>query len=626
MRRSLLLIAVWGILGLGWIGEAMAAPRLLNVRKSSTPESTRVVLDLEAPPVYEIQSSPAAPILTIHLQRLSLPRGAQEVLIEDRVVRKVRIDPSDKEGVKVILFLHQPSNSKVFALTRDKDKPDRLVIDVFRPRGDIRDKTEKPESPPAKPESREAKSLPAKEEMPLTKPPSPEPERVKSPPAKEGAPIPKPPRPEPEQVKPPPAQIEKKESKLSDPELREKKGISPKIEDPPRASPLDKSRDLAVPPPKGIARLVDIRHWPAPDHTRIVADLEGAPEHEILPQTDPLVWTLRLRGIVLPRGRQEISVGDQVINKIQVDPEGRDTANLSVFLIKPSRLNVFVLKPFEDKPDRLVIDVSRPDLEEKEKEQRQGTRELKAKKKRIVVIDPGHGGDDPGAVGPRKTFEKDIVLDLAHNLQKTLDATGEIRAFLTRRGDYFVPLMDRIKIAQEYEADLFISLHCNGSRSRQTRGSSVYCLSLKGASDMATQLLAQKENASDMVGGTSRAPTQKDLDSILLDLEQTHAINESLHLGGLVLNELGKVNRIQFSQPRQAGFAVLKAPEFPSILIETAFLTNPGEEMLLRKKSFQDQVSQAIAAAVKRYIPLLSAKEGSSGGNLHGRGTKRGGG
>jgi len=463
---------------------------------------------------------------------------------------------------------------------------------------------EKPEGAPSKEESREAKAPPAKVEKPESKPSRPESGPAKSPPAK----------------------VEKTASKTPGPEPKPPKPEPPKVEDPPRAVTPEQPREIGIPPAKGTARLVEIRHWSAPDHTRVVADLEGTPAYEILPQPDPLLFTLKLRGIVLLKGSQEISVGDPVIHRIKLDVEERDEARLSLFLVKPGRLEVFFLKPFEDKPDRLVIDISRPDLEEKEKEQRQFTRELKAKKKRIVVIDPGHGGDDPGAVGPRKTLEKDIVLALAQNLQKALDSTGEIRAFLTRRGDYFVPLQDRVRIAQEYGADLFVSLHCNGSRSRQTRGTSVYCLSAKGASDMATQLLAQKENASDLVGGTSIATTKKDLDTILLDLEQTHAINESLQLGGLALNEFGKINHIQFIQPRQAGFAVLKAPDFPSILIETAYITNPTEEMLLRKKSFQDRVCQAIAAAVKRYIPLLSAKEGSPEGSSFGSPSKKRGG
>jgi N-acetylmuramoyl-L-alanine amidase len=589
MRRVFLLIAVLGIWAIVWVDEAWAVPRLLSVRKSSSAESTRVVLDLEAPPVYEVQTSASSPILTIYVERLNLPKGPQEILIEDRVVRKVRIDPGERERVKVTFFLYQPTHSKVFVVKRAENKPDRLVIDVFRPTGGVPDKLEKPESAPSKEESREAKAPPAKAE------------KVESKPSGSGS----------EPAKSPPAKVERTTSKPPSPEPKTPKPEPPKVDDPPRAVTPEQPREIGGPPAKGGARLMEVRHWSAPDHTRVVADLEGTPAYEILPQPDPLIFTLKLRGIVLSKGSQEISVGDPVIHRIKLDAEGKDEARLSLFLVKPGRLEVFLLKPFEDKPDRLVIDISRPDLEEKEKEQRQITRELKAKKKRIVVIDPGHGGDDPGAVGPRRTLEKDIVLAVAQSLQKTLDATGEFRAFLTRRGDYFVPLNDRVRIAQEYGADLFISLHANGSKSRRTRGTSIYCLSLKGASDKATQVLAQEENASDMVGGTSRAPVKRDLDTILLDLEQTHAINESLQLGGLALSELAKVNQVQFPKPRQAGFAVLKAPEFPSILVETAYLTHPHEEQLLKKKSFQEQLAQAIAAAVKRYVVFLAAREES---------------
>ena len=595
MRTRFLLAAILGIWLVNAAGEGVAAPRLLSVRKSSGPESTRVVLDLEAPPTYEIQSAANSPILTIYLRKISLPQGAFEIPVEDEAVRKVRIDPIEKDGARVVFFLCQPTRWKVFALKPEPDRPDRLVVDIFRPAGVMGAKVDKPESKPPVME---------KVEKPASKPSGPQPQKEKE----------------------PAANIKSMAGKPPGPATPEPKIPSPKGEEPPRAIPPEELRGKGGSPAKGIARLLEIRHWSAPDHTRVVADLEGPPGFEILPQADPLVFTLQLRGVLLPKGRQEVLVGDPVIRKMKVEPESRNEAKLSLFLIKPGRLNVFLLKPFEDKPDRLVIDVSRPDLEEKEKEQRQFTRELKAKKKRIVVIDPGHGGDDPGAIGPRKTMEKDIVLAMAQNLQKMLDATGEIRAFLTRRGDYFIPLNDRVKIAQEYGADLFISLHCNGSRSRQARGTSIYCLSLKGASDKATQLLAQKENASDMVGGTSLAPVQKDLDTILLDLEQTHAINESLQVGGLALNELGRINHIQFSQPYQAGFAVLKSPEFPSILVETAYITNPTEEMLLRKRNFQDRFCQAITAAVKRYIPILSAKEGNPTGDSWERPAKRKGG
>jgi len=373
-------------------------------------------------------------------------------------------------------------------------------------------------------------------------------------------------------------------------------------------------------------RLLDIRHWSAPDHSRVVVDLSGTPTYEVPPPVDPLILTVILRKVIAPRRSQEISVNDRVIRKIRVAPMPQEGAEVTLSLVKTARWNVFALKPYLDKPDRVVIDVARPDLEEKEKAERQISQKLKVKKTRIIVIDPGHGGEDPGAVGRRRTLEKDIVLALARKLQKALDESGEARAFLTRRGDYFVSLEDRIKIAQEYGADLFISLHTNGSPKRQARGTSIYCLSLQGASDKATQLLAQKENASDMVGGTSLAPTQKDLDSILLDLEQTHTINESLHLGGLMLSELGRINPIQFSRPRQAGFSVLKAPSIPSVLVETAYITNPAEEKSLQKEGFQRDLTRAIMAAVKKFLPLLAVKEEGVGREqIRGKGRGTGG-
>ncbi len=359
-------------------------------------------------------------------------------------------------------------------------------------------------------------------------------------------------------------------------------------------------------------RLLEIRLWSAPDHTRVVIDLNGPPTYDIPASENPLTLVLNLQGIFLQKGKQEIPVKDPVIQKMMVHPKGKDQAEVTLFLVKPGRWKIFSLKPYQDKPHRLVIDILRPDLEEKEKTERKVSEELKAKKKRIIVLDPGHGGEDPGAIGPRGTKEKDVVLALARRLQKTLDESAGIKAFLTRRGDYFVPLDERIKIAREYGADLLISLHANGSSKRHTRGTSVYCLSLKGASDQATQLLAQKENASDLMGGISLTPEKKDLDSILLDLELTHNINESLHLGGLMLSELGRINQIQFIQPRQAGFAVLKAPNFPSILVETAYITHPVEERFLRKESFQADLIRAIFNAVKKFIPLLAVKEEAS--------------
>lgn len=366
---------------------------------------------------------------------------------------------------------------------------------------------------------------------------------------------------------------------------------------------------------EGVFKILDIRHWSAPDHTRLVFDLNGLPYHEILPEGEQLTLKLMLQKITWGEKSKEVFIKDNVLQKVRISPCGKEGVEITLYLIKPARWKVFTLRPYQDKPFRLVIDVWRPDLENKEREERRASLELKAEKKqRIVVIDPGHGGEDPGAIGPKGTREKDIVLRLGQKLQKSIDNSGELKAFLTRKGDYFLPLKERIKIAQEYGADLFISLHTNGNPKRYTRGTSVYCLSLKGASDAAAQLLAQKENASDLMGGISLVSEQKDLNSILLDLEQTHTINESLHLGGLMLSELARINQLQFPKPLQAGFVVLKAPSTPSVLVETAHITHPMEEKLLQREDFQDKVTQAILKAIKSFLPRLAAKEKGSGG------------
>ncbi len=612
MKKGLLFAALILFISLATEGAGLASYRLLNIRKWSAPDYTRVVLDLEGPPTYEIQSAANSAILILHLSKLVLPQGPQEVPVEDRVIHKIKLDPGDR--VRITFFLYQPAKWKIFSLKPDSERSHRLVIDVFKPAIEPREKVEKPSSQGTK----DQKAIAGKIEEPPRR--VEEPRKIAEPPQK---------------IEEPPPKILEPAQKIAEPlqkmaELPRKiPEAPPKIAEPPRM--IEEPPRRLTEPPRAVsperppekemalagaittpAKLLDIRQWSAPDHTRVVIDLDGSPRYEILPSTDPLIYTLSLREVTLPKGGKEIPVVDQVIRTMKVEIVGREEAKLTFILVKPGRLDVFLLKPFEDKPDRLVIDVSRPDLEEKEKVERQVSRELKIKKKIIVVLDPGHGGDDPGATGPKGTMEKDIVLALAQRLGKSLDATGEVRAFLTRRGDYFVPLQDRVKIAQEYGADLFISLHANGNRSRQIRGTSLYCLSLKGASDTATQLLAQKENSSDLMGGISAASAQKDLDSILLDLEQTQSINDSLHLGGMVLRELGRINQIQFSQPHQAGFAVLKAPEYPAVLVETAYITHPGEELLLRKKSFQDKLCEAITTAVKNFIPFLAVKEGGS--------------
>lgn len=220
----------------------------------------------------------------------------------------------------------------------------------------------------------------------------------------------------------------------------------------------------------------------------------------------------------------------------------------------------------------------------------------------VVVIDPGHGGEDPGAIGRRGTREKDIVLKIARKLKETLDDDPHYRVALTRDGDYFVALNARVARARRLKADLLVSLHADAFVQAQAHGSSVFALSERGATSTAAKWLANKENDADLIGGVNLSVRDNVLARTLLDLSQTAQINDSIKLGKLVLSELGGINRLHKPQVEQAGFAVLKAPDVPSILIETAFISNPDEERKLRDPTYQDKMAEAIADGIRSYF------------------------
>jgi len=220
----------------------------------------------------------------------------------------------------------------------------------------------------------------------------------------------------------------------------------------------------------------------------------------------------------------------------------------------------------------------------------------------IVVIDPGHGGEDPGAVGRRGTREKDIVLIIARKLKNTLDDDPQYRVALTRDADFFVPLHMRVQRARKLKADLFVSVHADAFIQPQANGSSVFALSERGATSTAAKWLANKENDADLIGGVNLNVRDANLARTLLDLSQTAQINDSLKIGKMVLAELGGFNRLHKASVEQAGFAVLKAPDIPSILIETAFISNPDEENKLRDPAYQDKLAEAIADGIRGYF------------------------
>jgi N-acetylmuramoyl-L-alanine amidase len=224
----------------------------------------------------------------------------------------------------------------------------------------------------------------------------------------------------------------------------------------------------------------------------------------------------------------------------------------------------------------------------------------------IIALDPGHGGEDSGAVGPAGTREKDVVLSVAMKLRdrinKSVVGGNPMRAYLTRDADFFVPLNDRVKKAQKVQADLFVSIHADAFTNPEARGASVFALSDKGASSASARWLANKENAADAVGGVNIKAKDVNVLKAMLDMSTTAQINDSLHLGRAVIREIGGVGKLHKAQVEQAGFAVLKAPDIPSVLVETAFISNPDEEDKLRSQDYQDQLADAVMRGIKRYF------------------------
>lgn len=219
-----------------------------------------------------------------------------------------------------------------------------------------------------------------------------------------------------------------------------------------------------------------------------------------------------------------------------------------------------------------------------------------------IALDPGHGGEDPGATGGTGVHEKDIVLEIARRLKGKLEGMPNTRVMLTRDADYFVPLGTRVDKARKVQADLFVSIHADAFVERTARGSSVFALSEKGASSSAARWLANDQNKADMIGGVNLGSHDRQLASVLLDLSTTAQISDSLKLGKAVLTEIGGINKLHRGVVEQAGFAVLKAPDIPSILVETAFISNPEEEARLKDDAYQDQLADAITKGIRRYF------------------------
>ena len=372
------------------------------------------------------------------------------------------------------------------------------------------------------------------------------------------------------------------------------------------------------------ARIASARIWPAQEYTRLILESTAPLAWQVLALKDPERIVLDLDGIdvgpEIAGLAQRVHPGDPHLAGIRYGRKSPTVLRLVLDLKDEVVAQAFALKPVAEFGHRLVLDLipatppdplmalldaertrsEAPSAEARSRDSAPARRD--AARRVTVAIDPGHGGEDPGAIGRRGTYEKHVALAISRKLKTILDGDATLRPVLTRDDDYFVPLAMRVQKARRAQADLLVSIHADAFREPRARGSSVFALSENGATSAAARWLAQKENDADLIGGVNLDARDPVLARTLLDLSQAAQINDSLKAGRHVLQELDEVNALHKREVEQAGFAVLKAPDVPSILIETAFISNPDEELKLRDPRHQARYAESIADGIKRYF------------------------
>jgi len=372
----------------------------------------------------------------------------------------------------------------------------------------------------------------------------------------------------------------------------------------------------------GLAQALQLsatRLWPSPDYTRITLEAAQPVGHKFFTLSNPERLVIDLEGVeagpALDALVGQLTAGDPFVSSIRVAKNRPGVMRVVLDLKTAVKPSVFPLQPLEQFGHRLVIDLYPARMTETVASPTVAPQSAVAQVPRpvapavpqyvrliTVAIDAGHGGEDPGAIGAAGSYEKDITLSVAKKLKQKIDAQENMHAVLIRDGDYFVPLAQRVNKARAVKADLFISIHADAFIKPHARGSSVFALSENGATSVAARWLAKKENDADLVGGINIDVKDPFLKRTLIDLSQTATINDSLKLGHAVLKQIGGVNTLHKPHVEQAGFAVLKAPDIPSILIETAFISNPEEEKRLNDPGYQDTLVDAIVSGLRNYF------------------------
>jgi N-acetylmuramoyl-L-alanine amidase len=350
----------------------------------------------------------------------------------------------------------------------------------------------------------------------------------------------------------------------------------------------------------------NVRLWAAPDHTRIVFDTSGPVSHNLFTLDNPDRLVIDVPA-ARASGMNTRQVAGGLVSGIRTAMNKEDVLRIVLDLKQGIKPRSFTLKPNGSYGHRLVIDlyeahpatIARPVKDAVRKSVADSNDELRDL---VVAIDAGHGGDDPGAVGRHGTREKDVVLQIARRLAELIDKEPGMQPVLIREGDYYIGLRQRIEKAREHRADLFISIHADGFRDQRAHGSSVYVLSNRGASSEMARRLAERENAADLVGGVSLSDKDDLLATVLLDLSQNATLEASFNVAENMLAGLKRLGRTHKSKVQQAGFVVLKSPDIPSILVETAFISNPTEESKLRSHSHQRALALAMLQGVREYF------------------------
>ena len=373
----------------------------------------------------------------------------------------------------------------------------------------------------------------------------------------------------------------------------------------------------------GATRVEEVRTWDGPSHTRVVFDLSGAPDHQLFTLTDPHRAVIDLRD-----GRIHASQVDGIRDEgpIRRVRSGRRDEGVRIVLDldRAVAAQSFTMAPNDTGGHRLVVDLSDPQSDPPADADARDTTAGGADAVRrardqaaepfVVAIDAGHGGKDPGAIGAAGTYEKSIVLAVARKFADRINAIQGLESVLIRDGDYYIGLRERTRKARAAGADLFVSVHADAFHDQRVRGSSVFVLSRNGASSEMARMLARRENQADRIGGVSLSDKDEQVASVLVDLSRAHTVEESLDVADVLFNELGALGDVHGSGVEQAGFAVLKSLDMPSVLVELAFISNPEEERRLKSSSYQHQLARGLTEGVRAYVeqtrPALALEGG----------------